>query len=363
MQSELWKWFFPESFEKEEDRQAARILIVIIIGAVLTCLFTIMGGLYWRDTTIIRVGLYGMALQIVPLGLFFHRHLSAASFIVGLTALAVVTVAATLGQGIHDISIMAYPVIILIASLILQRAVSVLLAFLSALSIGWLAYGEATGRFTPYPTQPPSLADFLIMATILAVAGVVVSMQARNMHNNLNNAQQEILQRKNMEDQLRFLGTHDILTGVFNRLFFDGELSRLENGSQYPISLIVADLDNLKMTNDKLGHNFGDELLKQASAALRTAFRTGDILARIGGDEFAVLLPSTDEESVGEIMSRIQARIDEVNSAQPDLHLQISFGAATVGKGSLARAFIEADRLMYEDKSAHKAKIAAELIS
>ena len=351
--------YSPEIFEKEDDQQAARIIIVLIAGAIVSCFITMLGGLYWKDSSVILIGLSGMLVQGVPLELFAHKHQSASSFIVGLSVLVIVTIGASLGQGIHDISIMAYPVIILIASLIMQRAGYITLTLLSLLSIGWLAYGEAHGLFIPLPTTRPSLADFLIMATILMMAVLIVNLQARDMRSNLHKAQQEIIQRKSMEEQLRYMSTHDILTGVYNRMFFDAEFTRMEKSRQYPISVIVADLDNLKKANDTLGHRAGDELLKRASKALRLTLRAGDILARIGGDEFAALLPATDEAAVQVILSRIQSRINEINSAQPDLHLQLSFGAASVEKGDLSGAFLEADRRMYAEKSAHKAVSAA----
>ena len=362
MLAKLERWYSPDSFEKEEDRQAARILIVIIIGSIATCVFTVLGGFYWHERSITLIGCLGILLQIVPLVLFAFKRLNACSFFIGLTTLMVVTLGATLGQGIHDISIMAYPVIILVASLIMQRFSSVLLTALSAVSIIWLIYGEARGLFIPRPTLHPSLADFFIMVAILTVAAVVVNMQARDMRKNLHKAQQEIIQRKDMEEQLRFLGTHDILTGVYNRLFFDGELSRLEKSRDFPISMIVADLDDLKKTNDTLGHAIGDGLLKRASSVLSSALRQGDILARIGGDEFAVLLPNTGEDSVQAILSRICTRIDEINAAQPDLNLGLSLGTATSEKGNLNRAFLVADKRMYAEKSARKKRAGSALV-
>jgi diguanylate cyclase (GGDEF)-like protein len=356
--AKLIGWFSPDSFE-EEDQQAARIVIAIIIGAIATSTLTILGGLYWKENQTVLTGLFGLVLQATPLALFASKRLNACSFIIGLSALLLVTVSATFGQGIHDISIMAYPVVTLIGSLLLKRSGSVLLAVLSAVSIAWLIYGEASDLFIPYPTSKPSLADFLIMVSILAVAALVVNLQAGNMRRNLQKAHQEIIQRKDMEKQLRYLGTHDILTGAYNRLFLEGELTRFEHSRDFPISVIVSDMDNLKDTNDKLGHNAGDELLKRACSTLRSAIREEDILARIGGDEFAVLLPLASKETVQTILSRIHSKIDESNAAQPDLRIQISLGAATAENGNLAKTFIEADQRMYEEKSAHKANASS----
>jgi diguanylate cyclase (GGDEF)-like protein len=356
MLREFGKQLSPQSFEKEEDQQTAQVLIILMAGAFATCFFTILGGFYWKGASIVQVGCLGLASLIVPFGLYVRKNLNAASFFVGFNVLIIVTLAASLGQGIHDIGIMAYPVVILVGSLIMHGFSIVLISILSTVSIAWLIYAESAGILVPRPTLRPSLADFLIMASILVVAGLIVNLQTRNMRNNLKKARLEIVQRKAMEEQLRYLGTHDILTGVYNRLYFDGELSRLEKSTCYPISIIVADLDNLKKTNDALGHSVGDQLLKRASSSLRQAFRTGDILARIGGDEFAVLLPSTDEGSAREILARLQAMIDATNSVQPELNVQLSFGAATVEKGELSKAFTEADRRMYKAKSARKAR-------
>jgi diguanylate cyclase (GGDEF)-like protein/PAS domain S-box-containing protein len=167
----------------------------------------------------------------------------------------------------------------------------------------------------------------------------------------------EITERKRMEDELRYLSTHDSLTGLYNRHFFQTEMERIEGGRQFPVSIVMADLDNLKVINDRHGHKAGDASIKKAADLLKRSFRTEDIIARIGGDEFGVLLPQTGAEELVEIISRLASEIAQ----QEDELFSISLGWASARESSpLADLMHQADVQMYQEKAAHKKQTQGE---
>lgn len=165
----------------------------------------------------------------------------------------------------------------------------------------------------------------------------------------------DITERKQAEERLRFLSTHDELTGLFNRAYLEAELERLAGGRQFPVSVVMADVDGLKKVNDRLGHGAGDRLLQQAARVLMEAFRAEDVVARIGGDEFAVLLPGADSAIVEGLLERITASQEAVNCSGIDCPVSLSLGAATVLSGEgLRKALQLADKRMYENKFSKK---------
>jgi len=161
----------------------------------------------------------------------------------------------------------------------------------------------------------------------------------------------DITERKQTEEKLRYMSTHDPLTGLYNRAYFQEEMERLEQGRQFPVSVVVFDVDRLKYVNDSQGHAAGDELLIRAALVLKGAFRAEDVVARIGGDEFAVLLPSADADVVQEALRRVIGKIEQSQTEDHPVPLSISFGAATASKGDRLEEVLKlADRRMYENK-------------
>lgn len=168
----------------------------------------------------------------------------------------------------------------------------------------------------------------------------------------------DVTKRREMEDRLRYLSTHDEMTKLYNRAFFEAEVEQIEKGRSAPISVVIADLDGLKEANDCFGHDFGDGLIRAAADVLREIFRSGDAIARIGGDEFAVLLKGVGEELLATIMERARDIVEHGGHlSEQGLKVRFSLGCATTNYPSRLQETIRAaDMAMYEDKKSRKHK-------
>jgi diguanylate cyclase (GGDEF)-like protein/PAS domain S-box-containing protein len=168
----------------------------------------------------------------------------------------------------------------------------------------------------------------------------------------------DITAQKQAEAHLKHMSFVDPLTGAYNRAFFDDSVQSLARDEKWPVTVIVADMDRLKEANDSFGHHAGDELLKGAAEVMRKCLRKEDILARIGGDEFVILMPETQSRDAEAVITRIESAIADFNSARDSNDLEISFGVACGdGIASGIEAIIEtADQRMYRNKRQKKLK-------
>ena len=172
----------------------------------------------------------------------------------------------------------------------------------------------------------------------------------------------DITERVENEKNIHYLNYHDVLTGLYNRRFYEEEIRRLNTERNLPISLIFGDVNGLKLINDAFGHLKGDELLQKAARAIRSTCRTDDIVARLGGDEFVILLPKTTAIEAEEIVERIRSNYskEQVNSISGS----ISFGWNT--KCSMDEDILvtlkNAEDLMYKNKILESEKIRLDTI-
>jgi len=168
----------------------------------------------------------------------------------------------------------------------------------------------------------------------------------------------DITARKRAEAYLEYLGKHDVLTKLYNRSFYVDELNRLERKGPFPVTIAIIDLNGLKMANDQLGHAAGDALLRRAGEVLAKAVDKPSCAARIGGDEFALLMPGTEERDAKVVLESIENLLEVNNQFYTGLPLNFSIGIATSEPGERLESVVKrADLRMYEAKRAYYATV------
>jgi diguanylate cyclase (GGDEF)-like protein/PAS domain S-box-containing protein len=150
----------------------------------------------------------------------------------------------------------------------------------------------------------------------------------------------DITARKKAEAYLEYLGKHDVLTKLRNRAYFEDELNRLERRGPWPVTVIAIDLNRLKEINDRSGHAAGDAVLRRAGEVLGKVGDRPVCAARIGGDEFVLLMPASDERAGQSMIERVQSLIDLNNSYYPGAVLSLAMGSATAQRGDRLEAVV-----------------------
>lgn len=172
---------------------------------------------------------------------------------------------------------------------------------------------------------------------------------------------------KKRENEIIYLSYHDILTGLYNRTFLEIELKRLDTKRQMPFSIIMGDVNGLKMTNDVFGHEAGDVLLKKVAEILKKSCRQEDIIGRWGGDEFIILLPNTSDEEAFVVMKRIIRDFDGLNIKDSVSGLipsvSLGYGVKTSMENNIYETLRIAESNMYKRKMLSAESIYSSIIT
>jgi len=160
----------------------------------------------------------------------------------------------------------------------------------------------------------------------------------------------DVSRERNYMEQIEHLSFHDSLTGLYNRRFFEEEVRRLDAPRHYPLTILMADLNGLKLINDAFGHLVGDEMLKSAAGILTRECRESDIISRWGGDEFVILLERTPPEKADEIVKRIDQACKREPFAYGTLSMAFGHDAKTDGDTPIETTFKNAEEHMYKEK-------------
>jgi diguanylate cyclase (GGDEF)-like protein len=174
---------------------------------------------------------------------------------------------------------------------------------------------------------------------------------------------EDITEWKMAEDQIRYLSFHDKLTGLYNRAYFEEELNRLDTARQFPISVIMGDVNGLKLINDAFGHQEGDKVLTQMAKILKESCRKEDVIARWGGDEFTIFLPKTSSGITSEIIDRIKITCSEASQGPVKFSMALGAGTKDDPSQNIQEILKEAEERMYRNKLLESKSVRNSIIS
>lgn len=172
----------------------------------------------------------------------------------------------------------------------------------------------------------------------------------------------DITYLKELEKKNIYLSFHDQLTGLYNRRYFEEELKKIDTFRNLPLSLIMIDANGLKLVNDSLGHASGDKFLKNISKALKDSCRKEDVIARVGGDEFVIILPKTDEKTGKLIINRIEKQINSQDISGIPISVSTGIETKVDLEKDIETIYKVAENHMYKKKSSEREKLRHDVI-
>jgi diguanylate cyclase (GGDEF)-like protein/PAS domain S-box-containing protein len=175
----------------------------------------------------------------------------------------------------------------------------------------------------------------------------------------------DMARSRQTEEQLEFISLHDTITGLNNRLYFEKEIKNLQDSHGFPLTVLSLDVDGLKIVNETMGYDRGNQLLRDLSRILKSSLRGSDLLARTGGDEFTIILYHTDQKGAEAVIARIESKIVEHNHLSTDIMLNVSLGQATAfnSEENINDVLKRADEHLYHNKLFQKKSSRSQIIS
>jgi diguanylate cyclase (GGDEF)-like protein len=172
-----------------------------------------------------------------------------------------------------------------------------------------------------------------------------------------------IVQRQEQYEQIKYISFHDALTNLYNRRFFNEELKRYDHARHLPLTIVMADVNGLKLVNDAFGHRVGDEYLKLAASLLESEARGSDIVARWGGDEFAIIMPNSTSEAAKKLIERVESKIRVTEFKQGKLSVAFGYDTKIKMNQDLSNTFKSAEEMMYHNKNEVIGSVRSETIN
>ena len=287
--------------DMQNDLRSRRLVQIsnLVMGALLFAAVVYISKAIWY---VLPPLCGGLAMMLVCQWLNRRDKVDAANMLMLLSLLATVSALMWIAEGLQDVAMLAYPVLLIMAGLLVTRRyfftlLGLMMAFMVVLTLATEEWGWRTNATSS--TSYDLLRDGLLM---MLVSGFSVWVIVNDMHTALGRLKGQIDKYQESDRHLTYLSQHDNLTGLPNRSLGRDRIEQaIVHAARHKsrVALMFVDLDNFKAINDSLGHNVGDEYLKQVAARLSHAVRKSDVVARHGGDEFVIGL--TDVGNVKEV--------------------------------------------------------------
>lgn len=177
----------------------------------------------------------------------------------------------------------------------------------------------------------------------------------------------DITEWKKQEERLKYLSYHDILTGLYNRTFFEEEIKRLDVNRQLPLAVIMGDINGLKLINDSFGHEIGDQTIIEVANIIKSCCREEDIIARVGGDEFCILLPKSDENVIQRICQQMYDKCIQqdrkIKGVSILYSISLGYTKRTVAHEQIEMIMKDAEAAMYRHKLLETRRFRSSFVS